>query len=106
MAEVTINTDVNMEAPAAIAPAASTHKAKAEEIKPTTKLAVKYAFGCNPTKADSLLSFSEGVAPVQPKKGAKNNDKNAKDREYSDRLIYKVGKRLCVFDPELSQQVG
>jgi len=71
---------------------------------PTTQVAVKYAFGCCPTKNDSLLSFSEGTGSsvVQGKK--KGGKEKAKEREYSDRLVYKVGKKVCVFDPETASQ--
>ena len=38
--------------------------------------------------ADPLLSFSSSVG----------------EKDYSDRLLYKVGKHVCIFDPETGKQ--
>eukprot|EP01036_Dinobryon_divergens_P027908 gene27908-36765_t len=60
------------------------------------KYPVKYAFGStiysiaqvNRNYADPLLSFSSSVG----------------EKDYSDRLLYKIGKHVCIFDPETGKQ--
>lgn len=53
-----------------------------------TKFEVKHAFGCQVPKLDAVQSFSA----------------QSGDKEYSDRLVYKVGKQACVFNPETGKQ--
>src|SRR4051812_39125811 len=53
-----------------------------------TKFTVKHAFGSHVTKIDSILSFAASS-------GEKDN---------SDRLVYKIGKQVCIFDPEGGKQ--
>jgi WD40 repeat protein len=53
-----------------------------------TKFEVKHAFGCQVPKLDAVLSFSASSG----------------DKEYSDRLVFKVGKQACIFNPETTKQ--
>ena len=48
------------------------------------KLSVRHAFGCQPTKIDALQSFQSASG----------------NKDYSDRLVHKIGKQLCIYDPE------
>mmetsp|Transcript_15032 Transcript_15032/g.16277 ORF Transcript_15032/g.16277 Transcript_15032/m.16277 type:complete len:1892 (-) Transcript_15032:105-5780(-) len=52
------------------------------------KFTVKHAFGSHATKLDPLQSFAALSG----------------NRDYSDRLIHKVGKQLCIYDPETNSQ--
>ena len=56
--------------------------------EPITKFEVKHAFGCQVPKVDAVLSFASTTG----------------DKEYSDRLVYKVGKQVCIFNPETQKQ--
>ena len=47
-----------------------------------------YFYFVNRNYADPLLSFSSSVG----------------EKDYSDRLLYKVGKHVCIFDPETGKQ--
>lgn len=53
-----------------------------------TKFEVKHAFGCQVPKLDAVQSFAA----------------TSGDKEYSDRLVYKVGKQACIFNPETGKQ--
>jgi WD40 repeat protein len=53
-----------------------------------TKFTVKHAFGSHVTKIDSIQSFSASSG----------------DKDSSDRLVYKIGKQVCVFDAEGGKQ--
>ena len=53
------------------------------------KIDVKYAFGSSGTSFDSVLTFAAA---------------NGGDKESSDRLVYRVGKQVCVLDPETGAQ--
>ncbi|RYG67045.1 hypothetical protein EON64_08320 [archaeon] len=68
----------------AAAVAAATHTNPAHAIRFT----VKSAFGCQPTRIDPLVAFSASSG----------------NKDYSDRLLHKVGKQLSVFDPETGSQ--
>lgn len=50
---------------------------------------IKYAFGCSATPFDSILSFAAG---------------HGGDKESVDRLVYRVGKQICTYDPENGSQ--
>eukprot|EP01039_Chlorochromonas_danica_P002482 gene2482-2720_t len=54
----------------------------------TLRLQVKHAFGCQPTRLDAIQSFSASSG----------------NKDYSDRLVHKIGKQLCVYDPETGRQ--
>jgi WD40 repeat protein len=54
----------------------------------TSKFEVKHAFGCQVPKVDAVASFSS----------------QSGDKEYSDRLVFKVGKQACIFNPETGKQ--
>lgn len=54
----------------------------------TSKFEVKHAFGCQVPKLDPIASFSS----------------QSGDKEYSDRLVFKVGKQACIFNPETGKQ--
>jgi hypothetical protein len=53
------------------------------------KIDLKYAFGSSVTNFDSVLTY--GVA-------------TGGDKESNDRLVYRVGKQICVLDPENGNQ--
>lgn len=53
------------------------------------KINIKYAFGSSATSFDSVLSFA--IA-------------NGGDKESVDRIVYRVGKQVCVLDPEIGNQ--
>ena len=53
------------------------------------KIDLRYAFGCSGTSHDSVLTFA----------AASNGDKDS-----CDRLVYRVGKYVCVLDPENGNQ--
>eukprot|EP01042_Synura_sphagnicola_P031286 gene31286-40276_t len=55
---------------------------------PAFKLTVQYAYGSAAPKIDPLQSFSS----------------LAGSKDFSDRLLYKIGRRLCVYDPETQSQ--
>ena len=50
---------------------------------------IKYAFGCSATPFDSIQSFAAG---------------RGGDKESVDRLVYRVGKQICTYDPENGSQ--
>jgi hypothetical protein len=50
---------------------------------------IKYAFGCSATPFDSIQSFVAG---------------HGGDKESVDRLVYRVGKQICTYDPENGSQ--
>eukprot|EP01037_Dinobryon_pediforme_P031634 gene31634-36226_t len=56
---------------------------------PAFKLTVQYAYGSAAPKIDPLQSFSS----------------LAGSKDFSDRLLYKIGRRLCVYDSEMQSQV-
>ena len=73
-------------------------------LPPVTKLIPKHAFGCNPMTMDSILSYTEESS--FPKAKSKHHDKqSAQQSDYRDRLIFKVGRKVCIFDPESGKQV-
>ena len=53
------------------------------------KIDLRYAFGCSGTSFDSVLLYA-----------ALSNG----EKESSDRLVYRVGKHVCVLDPESGNQ--
>lgn len=54
----------------------------------SAKLALRHTFGCNPVATDSILSYNSLTG----------------DKDINDRLVFKVGKQLCVYDPDTSKQ--
>ena len=63
-----------------------------EEIKNTeailAKIALRHTFGCNPLSIDCLLSYNSMSG----------------DKDINDRLIFRVGKQVCIYDPETIKQ--
>lgn len=55
---------------------------------PPVKLTTKHVFGCSTTAIDGIQSFPSSQG----------------DRDINDRLLYKVGRKLCIYDYETSQQ--
>lgn len=52
------------------------------------KISFRHTFGCNPFSIDCLLSYNSMSG----------------DKDINDRLIYRVGKQICIYDPETSKQ--
>lgn len=55
---------------------------------PAFRLSIEHAYGSSAPKIDPLLSFSALSG----------------NKDFSDRLLYKIGRRLCVYDPETQSQ--
>lgn len=53
------------------------------------KINIKYAFGSSVTPFDSVLSYATAIGG---------------DKESVDRIVYRVGKQVCVLDPENGNQ--
>lgn len=77
-----------MDSPSSQAGGGAKNEAKDAAQGVHVKLTVKHAFGCQPTRLDGLQSFSASSG----------------NKDYSDRLLHKVGKQVCVYDPETGQQ--
>lgn len=58
------------------------------DVLSNAKFDVKHAFGCQVPKLDAVQSFAS----------------TSGDKEYSDRLVFKVGKQACIFNPETGKQ--
>jgi hypothetical protein len=54
----------------------------------SAKLALRHTFGCNPVATDSIQSYNSLTG----------------DKDINDRLVFKVGKQLCVYDPDSTRQ--
>jgi hypothetical protein len=54
------------------------------------KLSIKHAFGSNTTRMDPIQAYS--VPSIST------------DRELSEKVIFRVGKQLCVYDSETNQE--
>jgi hypothetical protein len=52
------------------------------------KVALRHTFGCNPTSLDPLISYNSISG----------------DKDINDRLLFRVGKQICIYDPETSKQ--
>jgi hypothetical protein len=52
------------------------------------KIALRHTFGCNPTSCDPLVSYNSLYG----------------DKDINDRLLFRVGKQICIYDPETSKQ--
>jgi hypothetical protein len=52
------------------------------------KLSLRHTFGCNPSVADSLISYNSMTG----------------DKDVNDRLLFRVGKQICIYDPDSAKQ--
>lgn len=52
------------------------------------KISLRHTFGCNPSNLDCLLSYNSMSG----------------DKDINDRLVFRVGKQVCIFDPETYKQ--
>ena len=67
-------------------------KGKSEEASAgdtiPAKLSLKHTFGCNPIPTDSILAYNSLTG----------------DRDINDRLVFRVGKQVCIYDPDTLKQ--
>jgi hypothetical protein len=52
------------------------------------KVSLRHTFGCTPSSLDCLLSYNSMSG----------------DKDINDRLIFRVGKQICIYDPETAKQ--
>jgi hypothetical protein len=52
------------------------------------KVSLRHTFGCNPSSVDCLLSYNSMSG----------------DKDINDRLIFRVGKQICIYDPDTTKQ--
>jgi len=73
----------------------TTISANIEQIK--AKLSVKFSFGCNKTSIDPILTYSMAKAVDKDKN-------NLRESDSVDRLVYKAGNQIVIYDPENQSQ--